>query len=130
MSFFPFANFYFFKFKHQSQYQLIPLFMDGYLIYGSRNAGQYRCMPVLTSVTISPYTLSQLSRPYGNAIFLMKSFQFLSGCKHSLNDSFGHLNITYNGRFSPDCVWTLGNSGISQPVAIVSIDEVQFGYCR
>jgi len=52
-----------------------------------------------------------------------------TGCKHSLNDSFGHLNITYNGRFSPDCIWTLGNSGISQPVAIVSIDKVQFGYC-
>ncbi|XP_044181061.1 MAM and LDL-receptor class A domain-containing protein 1-like isoform X3 [Acropora millepora] len=51
------------------------------------------------------------------------------GCKHTLNDSFGHLNITYNEKFSPDCIWTLGNSGISEPVAIVSIEEVQFGYC-
>ena len=53
-----------------------------------------------------------------------------TGCKHTLSDSFGHLNITYNKKFSPDCIWTLGNSGISEPVAIVSIEEVQFGYCR
>ena len=48
----------------------------------------------------------------------------------ALNDSFGHLNITYNKHFSPDCMWLLGNSGISEPVAIVSIEEVQLGFCR
>ena len=55
---------------------------------------------------------------------------FFSGCMEALNDSFGHLNIRYNERFSPDCIWTLENSGISELVAIVSIDEVQLGYCR
>ncbi|XP_074632031.1 MAM and fibronectin type III domain-containing protein 1-like isoform X2 [Acropora palmata] len=54
---------------------------------------------------------------------------FCTACKHALNDSFGHLNITYNERFSPDCVWTLGNSGIYDPVAIVSIEELHLGYC-
>ncbi|XP_044163640.1 MAM and LDL-receptor class A domain-containing protein 2-like [Acropora millepora] len=54
---------------------------------------------------------------------------FCTACKHFLDDSFGHLNITYNERFSPDCVWTLGNSGISDPVAIVSIEELHLGYC-
>ncbi|XP_044162896.1 MAM and LDL-receptor class A domain-containing protein 1-like [Acropora millepora] len=54
---------------------------------------------------------------------------FCKGCMEALNDSFGHLNITYNERFSPDCIWTLENSGISELVAIVSIDEVQLGYC-
>ena len=48
----------------------------------------------------------------------------------ALNDSFGHLNITYSESFSPDCIWVLGNSGISEPVAIVSIEEVQLGFCR
>ena len=55
---------------------------------------------------------------------------FFTGCKHTLNDSFGHLNITYNEKFSPDCIWKILNSGISEPVAIVSIEKVQFGYCR
>ncbi|XP_044162897.1 MAM and LDL-receptor class A domain-containing protein 2-like [Acropora millepora] len=54
---------------------------------------------------------------------------FCKGCMEALNDSFGHLNITYNERFSPDCVWTIENSGISEVVAIVSIDELQLGYC-
>ena len=40
------------------------------------------------------------------------------------------MNITYNETFSPDCIWTIGNSGISEPVAIVSIEEVQLGFCR
>ena len=60
----------------------------------------------------------------------MLSYGFFQGCKEQLNDSFGHLHITYSEKFSPDCSWTIGNSGISKPVAIVSIEEVQFGYCR
>ncbi|XP_044162898.1 uncharacterized protein LOC114956623 [Acropora millepora] len=54
---------------------------------------------------------------------------FCKDCMEALNDSFGHLNITYNVRFSPDCVWTIENSGISEVVAILSIDELQLGYC-
>ena len=53
-----------------------------------------------------------------------------SDCMEALSDSFGHLNITYNEKFSPGCIWAIGNSGISEPVAIVSIDEVQLGFCR
>ena len=48
----------------------------------------------------------------------------------ALNDSFGYLNITYNEKFSPACIWALGNSGISEPVAIVSIEKAQLGFCR
>ena len=48
----------------------------------------------------------------------------------AVNDSFGYLNITYNEKFSPACIWALGNSGISEPVAIVSIEKVQLGFCR
>ena len=48
----------------------------------------------------------------------------------ALNDSFGQLNIAYNEKFSPGCIWVIGNSGISEPVAIVSIEEVQLGFCR
>ena len=55
---------------------------------------------------------------------------FVLGCKKALNDSFGQLNITYNETISPDCIWTIGNSGISEPVAIVSIEEVLLGFCR
>ena len=78
----------------------------------------------------SLHTLSQLSPQYDKTIFLMKSFDFLSGCRHALNDSFGHLNITYKGSYFQDCTWKLGNSGISEPVAIVSIEQVQFDSCR
>ncbi|XP_074619287.1 uncharacterized protein LOC141878299 isoform X2 [Acropora palmata] len=51
------------------------------------------------------------------------------GCTKTLNDSFGQLNVTYNETFSPDCIWTIGSSGISEPVAIVSVEEVQLGSC-
>ena len=60
----------------------------------------------------------------------MLSCSFFEGCKEELKDPFGHLHITYSAKFSPDCTWTIENSGISKPVAIVSIGEVQFGYCR
>ena len=60
----------------------------------------------------------------------MLSCGFFEDCKEQLKDSFGHLHITYSAKFSPDCTWTIGNSGISGAVAIVSIEEVQFGYCR
>ena len=62
-------------------------------------------------------------------LYLHPDLSFL-GCMEALNDSFGHLNITYNNNFSPDCMWVLGNSGITEPVAIVSIEEVQLGFCR
>ena len=55
---------------------------------------------------------------------------FFEGCKEELKDPFGHLHITYSANFPRDCTWTIGNSGISKPVATVSIEEVQFGYCR
>ncbi|XP_015762664.1 PREDICTED: uncharacterized protein LOC107341715 isoform X3 [Acropora digitifera] len=54
---------------------------------------------------------------------------FCTGCMEALNDSFGQLNIAYNEQFSPGCIWIIGNSGISEPVAIVSIEEVQLGFC-
>ena len=60
----------------------------------------------------------------------MLSCSFFEGCKEELKDTFGLLHITYSAHFSPDCTWTIENSGISKPVAIVSIEEVQFGYCR
>ena len=53
-----------------------------------------------------------------------------TGCMEALNDSFGYLNITYDEKFSPACMWALGNSGISEPVAIVSIEKMQLGFCR
>ena len=66
----------------------------------------------------------------GGYVSIATTSGVFTACKHALDDSFGHLNITYNERFSPDCVWTLGNSGISDPVAIVSIAELHLGYCR
>ena len=57
-------------------------------------------------------------------------YDLFSGCMEAVNDSFGYLNITYNEKFSPACIWALGNSGISEPVAIVSIEKVQLGFCR
>ena len=61
---------------------------------------------------------------------VMLSCGFFEGCKEDLRDSFGHLHITYSAKFSPDCTWTIRNSRISEPVAIISIEEVQFGFCR
>ena len=61
----------------------------------------------------------------------MISSDFVSGCIAALNDSFGQLNITFNEAFSPDCKWLIGNASyISQPIAIVSIEEAKFIYCR
>ena len=60
----------------------------------------------------------------------MLSSDFVSGCIEALNDSFGQLNITFNETFSPDCKWIIGNAERSQAIAVVSIEEAQFSYCR
>ncbi|XP_068681521.1 MAM and LDL-receptor class A domain-containing protein 2-like isoform X3 [Montipora foliosa] len=52
-----------------------------------------------------------------------------SECKKALNDSFGHLNITYNDRFDPICTWTIGKFGFAEQVAIVSIEGIHLVYC-
>ena len=88
------------------------------------------CAKFIKRRKASLHTLSQLLPQYDKTSFLIKSSDFLSDCKHALNDSFGHLNITYNGSYFQDCTWKLGNSGMSEPVAIVSIEQVQFGSCR
>ncbi|XP_068684172.1 MAM and fibronectin type III domain-containing protein 1-like [Montipora foliosa] len=50
-------------------------------------------------------------------------------CKEALSDPFGHLNITNNERFNVICTWTIGNNGLAEQVAIVSIEEIHFVYC-
>ena len=52
-------------------------------------------------------------------------------CTENVNQSFGRLDISYSNKFDPYCNWTLGNAGIPQAVAIVSIHQLNFsGYGR
>lgn len=43
-----------------------------------------------------------------------------------MNQSFGILDISYSNRFDPYCNWIVGNAGIPQAVAIVSISQMNF----
>ena len=41
-----------------------------------------------------------------------------------MNQSFGRLDISYACKFDPYCNWIVGDAGISQAVAIVSIHQM------
>ncbi|KAL9986057.1 hypothetical protein ACROYT_G000123 [Oculina patagonica] len=50
-------------------------------------------------------------------------------CTNIVNQSSGRLNISYTSEFEPYCNWILGDAGIPQAVAILSIRQVNFsGY--
>lgn len=49
---------------------------------------------------------------------------FRLGCTEKVNQSFGRLDISFSIKFDPYCNWIVGNSGISQAVAIVSIHQM------
>ena len=43
-----------------------------------------------------------------------------------MNQSFEILDISYSDKFDPYCNWIVGNAGIPQAVAIVSIHQMNF----
>ncbi|XP_020606859.1 MAM and fibronectin type III domain-containing protein 1-like [Orbicella faveolata] len=52
------------------------------------------------------------------------------GCGGVLNKSFGEVDISNSGDESEShCNWTIGSAGISQAVAIISLQRIYFGYC-
>ena len=51
-------------------------------------------------------------------------FCFILVCKENVNQSFGRLDISYTSEFDPYCNWIVGNAGIHQAVAIVSIQQM------
>lgn len=56
-------------------------------------------------------------------------FLFL-GCTENVNKSFGRLDITYTNKFDPYCNWIIRGTGITQAVAIVSINQIYFASSR
>jgi len=54
-------------------------------------------------------------------------FFSISECTENVNQSFGNLDISYSNNFDPYCNWIVGNAGIPQAVAIVSIHQMNFG---
>ena len=52
-------------------------------------------------------------------------FIFLDSTEN-VNQSFGQLDISYSNKFDPYCNWIIGNAGIPQAVAIVSIHQLNF----
>lgn len=56
---------------------------------------------------------------------------FILDCTEKENQSLGRLDISYSDKFNPYCNWIIGNVGIPQAVAIVSIHQLNFsGYGR
>ena len=49
----------------------------------------------------------------------------------NVNQSFGRLDIRYSSKFDPHCNWIInGYTGITQAVAIVSINQIYLGQSR
>ena len=61
-----------------------------------------------------------------------QNFFSILDCTEKVNQSFGRLDISYSDKFErPYCNWIIGNAGIPQAVAIVSIHQLNFsGYDR
>ena len=53
---------------------------------------------------------------------------FILVCKENVNQSFGRLDISYTSEFDPYCKWIVGNAGIHQAVAIVSIQQMNISH--
>ncbi|XP_022786238.1 uncharacterized protein LOC111326491 isoform X2 [Stylophora pistillata] len=49
-------------------------------------------------------------------------------CRQTLNQSFGRLDIRYTDAFDPYCNWLIGNGGIAQKSAVISIHQAYFGH--
>ena len=69
-----------------------------------------------------------LSPKHSNASNATQSFVFVFlGCMENVNQSFGQLDITYPNTY---CYWIIGNAGIPQAVAIISINQMNFNHGR
>ena len=56
-------------------------------------------------------------------------FFFSIGCEGSINQSFGQLQFGRKGSYgSLLCIWSIGNVGIEQAVALISIQELYLSY--
>ena len=69
-----------------------------------------------------------LQPKHSNASNAKQSFVFVFlGCMENVNQSFGQLDITYPNTY---CYWIIGNAGIPQAVAIISINRMNFNHGR
>lgn len=55
---------------------------------------------------------------------------FILGCTENATKSFGRLDVTYASKFDPYCNWILSHTGITQAVAIFSINQIYFASSR
>jgi len=53
------------------------------------------------------------------------------GCGGVLNQSSGELSMGNDGDEGElHCNWTLGNAGVKQAVAIITLQRIYMSYCR
>ena len=55
---------------------------------------------------------------------------FFKGCSFALNETYGEIDFNVS---SGDCLlsrWNIQTAGISQAVALVSVQELNLKYCR
>ena len=55
------------------------------------------------------------------------------GCGGGLNELFGNLQVgrsSYYSYYTLQCTWKIGNAGISQAVAFVSLPDLYLSYYR
>jgi len=46
-------------------------------------------------------------------------------CTEKVNQSFGRLDVSYTSKFDPHCNWIVGDAGLPEAVAIVSIHQMK-----
>ena len=53
-----------------------------------------------------------------------------AGCGGSLNELFVNLEVGQRSYYTLYCNWKIGNAGVSQAVALVSLPELYLSYSR
>ena len=57
-------------------------------------------------------------------------FFLILECTENVTKSFGRLDVTYTSKFDPHCNWILSPTGMTQAVAIFSINQIYFASSR
>ena len=55
---------------------------------------------------------------------------FSQGCSRSINITFGEINFNVTSSYYVRCNWNIKSAGISQAVALISVQELDLDYCR
>lgn len=101
---------------------ILAIFSHFFVIYKWTNEGSNRNVYLYYNKPSNQPNLLVL-----NLIFLICLFAL--GCGGIYNHSIGAISLTHTDPNSKRCTWTIGNSGIGNATALISVQEIRNSWC-